>query len=174
MPSIVDVAKLAGVSITTVSRVINNNAHKVSPETRKRVLDAVQSLNYVPNLLARALVSDKTGIIGVIVGDASDPYFATIVRGISNAAREHNYLTMICNTDRVPDVELNYVRILRDYSVDGIIFAGGGLDEKTHLKELADLVSSLRENQIPVVALGNHSLKVPQVHYDDVQASMDM
>lgn len=174
MPSIVDVAKLAGVSITTVSRVINNDPHKVNAETRKRVLDAVQSLNYVPNLLARALVSDKTGIIGVIVGDASDPYFATIVRGISNTAREHNYLTMICNTDRVPAVELNYVRVLRDYSVDGIIFAGGGLNEKTHLKELNDLVSGLQENQIPVVTLGNHSLQVPQVQYDDFQASMDM
>jgi LacI family transcriptional regulator len=174
MPSISDVAKLAGVSVTTVSRVINNDSHRVNEETRRRVLDAIQALDYVPSLLARALANDQTRIIGVIVGDASDPYFATIVRGISDAAREQDYLTMICNTDRIPKVELNYVRALRDYKADGIIFAGGGLTEKGHLQELDTLVSNLQANHVPVVALGNHSLKVPQVRCDDAQCSEDM
>lgn len=174
MPSIQDVAKLAGVSITTVSRVINNDPHRVNEKTRKRVLEAVEALNYVPNLLARALVSDKTRIIGVIVGDASDPYFATIVRGITDTAREHGYLTMMCNTNRVPEVELNYVRVLRDYSVDGIIFASGGLTEASHLEELDAIVSDLQANHVPVVALGNHLLKVPQIRCDDTQCSLDM
>jgi LacI family transcriptional regulator len=174
MPGIQDVAKLAGVSITTVSRVINNDPHRVNEKTRKRVLEAVEALNYVPNLLARALVSDKTSIIGVIVGDASDPYFSTIVRGITDTARAHGYLTMLCNTNRVPDVELNYMRVLRDYSVDGIIFASGGLTETTHLEELDSIVSGLMANQVPVVALGNHLLKVPQIRCDDTQCSLDM
>ncbi|MEO8391685.1 MAG: LacI family DNA-binding transcriptional regulator [Chloroflexota bacterium] len=174
MTSISDVAKLAGVSVTTVSRVMNNDAHRVNEQTRRRVLEAIETLNYVPNMLARALASDKTRMIGVIVGDASDPYFATIVRGISDAAREHNYLTLMCNTDRIPEVELNYVRTLRDYNVDGIIFAGGGLTEKTHLEELDGLISKLQANHVPVVALGNHALKVPQVRCDDTQCSYDM
>jgi LacI family transcriptional regulator len=105
--SIVDVAKKAGVSVTTVSRVINDSPHPVKQNTRQRVLQAAEELNFVPNPLARALVSDYTMIIGVIVGDASDPYFATIVRGISDVAREKGYLTMICNSDRIPGVELS-------------------------------------------------------------------
>jgi len=174
MPSIQDVAKRAGVSITTVSRVINNSSHPVNDETRRRVQDAVAELGYEPNLLARALVSEKSRIIGVIVGDASDPYFATIVRGASDAAREQGYLTIICNTDRIPDVELNFVRFLRDYNTDGIIFAGGGLTDQPHVKQLDELVAGLQANQVPVIALGNQLLDVPQVSIDNRQAAADM
>jgi LacI family transcriptional regulator len=174
MPDIKDVAKHAGVSITTVSRVMNNSAHPVNPETRRRVLEAAEALNYVPSPLARALVGEETRIIGVIVGDASDPYFATILRGISDTAREQGYLTIICNTDRVPDIELNFVRLLRDYCVDGIIFAGGGLTDAPHLEQLDGFVARFQTNHVPVVALGNHLLEVPQVSIDDVQAAKDM
>ncbi len=86
MTSIIDVAKRAGVSATTVSRVLNNDPHPVNEKTRAQVLAAAKELNFRPNALARALVSDKTKIIGIIVGDASDPYFATIIRGISGTS----------------------------------------------------------------------------------------
>jgi LacI family transcriptional regulator len=174
MPDIKDVARHAGVSITTVSRVMNNSAHPVNPETRKRVLEAAEALNYVPNPLARALVSDESHIIGVIVGDASDPYFATIVRGISDAARERGYLTILCNTDRVPAIELDFVRLLRDYCADGIIFAGGGLTDCAHLEQLEGIVTRFQANHVPVVALGDHLANVPQVNIDNVLATKEI
>jgi DNA-binding LacI/PurR family transcriptional regulator len=174
MPSITDVAKLAGVSVTTVSRVINNSNHPVNSDTRQRVLNAAQELNFVPSALARALVSDSTRMIGVLVGDASDPYFATILRGVSVIAREEGYLTMICNSDRVPEIELSYVQMMNNYHVDGIIFTGGGLNDSAYIEEMRSLLTDLQEREVPVVLLGSHLFAAPQVSIDNVQAAMDM
>ena len=174
MASITDVAKFAGVSITTVSRVLNNSPHPVNPETRSRVQEAIKELNFVPNQLARALANEKTHLIGVIVGDGSDPYFANIVRGISSTAQENGYLTIICNTDRLPQVELSFLGLLRDYNADGIIFAGGGLTDSDYQSELCNIVTYLQDNQVPVIALSNQYLDVPQVKINDVLAAKEM
>ncbi|MCX6083260.1 MAG: LacI family DNA-binding transcriptional regulator [Chloroflexi bacterium] len=174
MSNILDVAKYAGVSVTTVSRVLNNSAHPVNSETRTRVLDAIEKLNFVPNQLARALANERTRLIGVIVGDGSDPYFANIVRGISAAAQENGYLTIICNTERVPEVELGFLKLLRDYNADGIIFAGGGLTDSNYKDELINIVTKLQEAHVPLIALSNQFLNMPQVKIDDVQASREM
>ena len=168
-----DVAKAAGISVATASRALNDR-EDVSDETRQRVLQAAEELNFVPSALARALVSDNTKIIGVIVGDASDPYFATIVRGISDIAREKGYLTMICNSDRIPDVELSYVRMMRDYHTDGIIFAGGSLNDEAHMREMGELISRARERHTPVVSLGSHLFESPQINIDNTSAAADM
>ncbi|MFW6069286.1 MAG: LacI family DNA-binding transcriptional regulator, partial [Chloroflexota bacterium] len=109
MASIMDLARRANVSPTTVSRVLNNSSHPVSEATRLRVLQAAKELNYRPNALARAMITRRTHIVGVIVGDSSDPYFSTIVRGIETEARAHEYLVIICNTERDPAVEKNYL-----------------------------------------------------------------
>lgn len=174
MPNILDVAKYAGVSVTTVSRVINNSPHPVNAETRTHVLEAIQALNFVPNQLARALASDRTRLIGVIVGDGSDPYFANIVRGISGSAQENGYLTIICNTERVPEVELDFLKLLRDYSADGIIFAGGALIDTSYRIELGEIVARLQQQRVPMIALSNQYLNMPQVKIDDVQAAEEM
>jgi DNA-binding LacI/PurR family transcriptional regulator len=174
MSSIVDVARHAGVSITTVSRVLNKSEHPVNQETRDRVLRVAQELSYRPSALARALVRDETRIIGVIVGDISDPYFAAIARGIGEVALERGYLTVICNSDRIPDVELNFVQLLRDYQVDGIIFSGGGLKDEEYLERVNEVLDRLKARNVPVVALGQHSLNIPEVNIDNVQAARDM
>jgi len=174
MPSIVDVAKRAGVSVTTVSRVINDNPHRVNPETRKRILQVAEELNFKPSSLARALVSDQSCIIGVVVGDITDPYFSTIVRGISDVALEHGYLPMTCNSDRVPDLELHYVQMLRNYHVDGIIFAGGGLTDTSYLEEMQGLLMSRRKRAIPIVTLGRHLFNAPQVNIDNTGATREI
>jgi LacI family transcriptional regulator len=174
MPNIMDVARHAGVSVTTVSRVLTNNSHPVNPKTRERVLESIEALNFVPSQLARALASEKTRLIGVIVGDGSDPYFANIVRGISDAAQENGYLTIICNTERVPKVELSFLRLLRDYSADGIIFAGGALVDSEYKNELSEIVVKLQENHVPVIALSNQYLNMPQVRIDDILAAREM
>lgn len=174
MTSIIDVAKRAGVSATTVSRVLNNDPHPVNEKTRALVLAAAKELNFRPNALARALVSDRTKIIGIIVGDASDPYFATIIRGISDVAHDRDYLTIICNSDRIVDVELNYVRLLRDYRADGILFAGGGLTDPSYVAQLGELLKQLKEQSVAVVALGSHLEGIPQVTIDNRQAAEEM
>jgi LacI family transcriptional regulator len=154
--------------------VLNNDPHPVNPETRVRVQAAMAQLNYTPSALARALVQDRTKIVGVIVGDASDPYFATIIRGVSDVARENGYLTIICNSDRVAEVELNYVRMLRDYHADGILFAGGGLTDPAYSTQLDDLLKQLKQQSVAVVALGEHHANIPQVSIDNRRAAQEI
>src|SRR5581483_11368507 len=118
-PSIVHVAERAGVSIATASRVMSNSSYPVSPATRQKVLKAAGELGYAPNSLARSLRSQRSKLIAALVGDNADPYFAEIMRGVEEVANEHGYLTIVCNTDRSPIKELNYLRALRDYRADG-------------------------------------------------------
>jgi LacI family transcriptional regulator len=82
MPTIQDVARMAKVSIATVSRVINNSPHKVNWATRERVLEAIRELDYRPNALAQGLILKRTMTIGIIIPDISNPYYAEIVRGM--------------------------------------------------------------------------------------------
>ncbi|MCX7840621.1 MAG: LacI family transcriptional regulator, partial [Anaerolineae bacterium] len=90
MPTIRDVAKLAGVSTATVSHVLNNS-RVVRPETRQQVLDAIKRLNYRPSAIARSLTTQTTRSIGVLVADITNPFFAAIVRGIENRLESHGY-----------------------------------------------------------------------------------
>lgn len=174
MSNIIDVAKRAGVSPTTVSRVLNNSTHSVNSDTRERVLKAVRELDFVPNPLAKGLLGVETHLIGVIVGDASDPYYANIVKGISDTAQSEGYLTIICNTDRVPEIELRFLNALLQYAADGIVFASGGLVLPEHRDQVQEIVNIFKKRNVPVVALGNRYLSVPQISIDDVQAAQDM
>lgn len=171
MASIMDLARLARVSPTTVSRVLNNSSHPVSDAARRRVLEAAETLNYRPNALARAMITRRTQIVGVIVGDSSDPYFSTIVRGIETAARAHGYLVIICDTDRDPAIERNYLNLLYDYQVDGIVFAGGS---RRDCNGLSDVIDELRENDVALVALNPHTAVSTEVRVDNVAGARDM
>lgn len=171
MTSITELAEHAQVSPTTVSRVLNNSSHAVSEATRQRVLQAAAELNYRPNALARAMITRRTRIIGVIVGDSSDPYFSTIVRGIEGEAQEHGYLVIICNTDRDPLIEHSYLALLHDYQVDGIIFAGGSRHDSAML---AAVLGELRESKVAMVALNPHTAVPAEIHIDNVSAAREM
>lgn len=172
--SIVDVAREAGVSIATASRVINRSSHPVSEATALRVLKAAERLGYSPSALARALVSQHSGIIGVLVGDNADPYFATIARGIHTAARQHGYLIIVCNTLRCAQMELDYVSLLTQYRADGILLVSGALIDPHHTEALTVLVERYRKRGGHVVALNEHFLTVPRVSVDNRKASYDM
>ena len=156
MVSIVDLADRAKVSVTTVSRVLSGSSHPVSGETRKRVLEAAQSLNYFPNALAQAMVTQATHIVGVIIGDAVDPYFAAILRGVEDVAREHGYLVIVCNSDRLPQIELQYLQTLGSYRVDGLIFAGGGLTDEEYVKNIGQALESFYQRGAACISLGKH------------------
>jgi LacI family transcriptional regulator len=114
-----DVADQAGVSMSTVSHVINGTRY-VSDEKRKRVLDAMHGLNYRPNSLARSLRRQRSFTIGVVVPDSRNPFFADIARGIEDAGFDLGYTVTICSTDERPDKEEMYVNSLIDRQVDGV------------------------------------------------------
>lgn len=117
-----DVAKCAGVSIATVSHVINNTRY-VSPQMRAKVEQAMKVTNYVPNHTARALRSDKTNTIGVVIPDVTNPFFATVVKALEGVLSQRGYSMLLCHSGDEYEKELKQLEILHAFRVDGIIIA---------------------------------------------------
>src|SRR5436309_4573626 len=122
MASIKDVAKAAGVSTATVSRVLSNGLH-VRPEVRERVMEAVEKLAYRPNLLARSLRSQQSNTIGLIVSDIRNPFFTSVSRAVEDTAYEQGFSLVLCNTDENPEKETIYLNLMHDENVAGVIFS---------------------------------------------------
>jgi LacI family transcriptional regulator len=171
--SLADISRRAGVSIATASRVLNGSTHPVSDATRDRVLAAADELGYRPSELARALVKRTSRIVGVIVGDIVDPYFAEIARGVEDVAARLGHLTMVCNADRRPAAELAHLGVLRDYHAAGVVFAGSGYEHAAEEAELRALVEELVEGGSTVVALAARDLECPSVLVDNRGAARE-
>ncbi len=122
MTQIKDVAKQAGVSVASVSRVMAGHAG-VSEVTRQRVLEAVQALDYRPDLAARRLRSRRTDTIGLIVSDIRNPFFTEISRAVEDVAYQHRMRVMLCNADEDPEKEVLYLDLMRDENVSGVILS---------------------------------------------------
>lgn len=165
--SLAEVARRAEVSIATASRVINDSPHPVAEATRERVLAAAQELGYSPSALARALVTRRSRIIGVIVGDIIDPYFAEITRGIEDVCSKAGYMTIVCNADRRTEIEIEQLKVLTDYHAEGVVFAGSGYAEDERGGELAALVERARDRGIKVLALARRDFEPPSVLVDN-------
>jgi LacI family transcriptional regulator len=120
MPTIRDVAKLAGVAPITVSRVVNNSGY-IRPETRERVLAAVSQLGYVPNTLARSLRSRQTGMLALVITDITNPFFTTLARGVEDAASQAGFNVLLCNTDESEEKQDKYLHALLQKRVDGVV-----------------------------------------------------
>jgi len=175
MSSLADVARLAEVSIATASRVLSGSHHPVSDETRNRVVSAAQTVGYTPNGIARALVTRRSTIIGVIVGDIVDPYFSEITRGADDVAREYGFLTMVCNADGKADVELAQVRALHSFPAAGIIFAGSGrIAEDDVERALAENVARAASSGTRVVALAKRRFESSRILIDNVMTCRDI
>lgn len=123
--SLRDVAKRAGVSPMTVSRVINN-APSVRQETRERVEEVIALMGYIPNRLAQGLISQRTGTIGLILPDVANPFFALVLRAAEIAARREGYRLLVCNTEGDASLERDYIQNLISHQVDGLIVAPVG------------------------------------------------
>lgn len=119
-PTIKDVAQVAGVSLKTVSRVINGD-RGVSAETRQKVLATIEALGYRPNALARGLRAKRTYTIGVVIADITNSFYSAIVRGIEDEAFGRGYSVLVANADELLDKEKLYVRIFVEKQVDGLI-----------------------------------------------------
>ncbi|MEM3658555.1 MAG: LacI family DNA-binding transcriptional regulator [Candidatus Hadarchaeum sp.] len=122
MVTIRDVAKHAGVSVATVSHVINGT-RKVAPETEARVRRVMEELGYQPNAIAQSLRKRATYAVGVLVSDITNPFFATLVRGVEDAALEAGYSVIVCNSDEDPEKEDIYIRALWRRRIDGMLIA---------------------------------------------------
>src|SRR5690349_9598105 len=120
MPGIKDVAKLAGVSVATVSRVFSNEPH-VRPEVREHVLKVAGEVGYRPNRIARSLRKQGAGVIGLMVSDVRNPFFVEIARAIEDVANSHKMSVFLCNTDENAEKEQTYLQTLLDEMVAGII-----------------------------------------------------
>lgn len=128
-----DVAKEAGVSPSTVSRVLTKSAY-VAEDKEQRVLDAIKKLNFKPNVVARSLRLKNSRIVGLLIPDITNPFFPEVAKGVEDAANKNGYNIMLCNTENDIKKEKNYVEVLKGRQVDGLIIARAS-DEISHLKE---------------------------------------
>lgn len=168
MVTIKDVAKHANVSITTVSRVLNETEHSVSPDTRERVLHAIKELGFYPNAMARGLHMNKTRTIGLIIQDISNPYYPSIVRGVEDGAQELGYTVILANAYRSRERTTKYLNVLREKRVDGIIFTGGGV--------VKDAVEErfFEQAHIATVVIGKScNVQLPAIQVNNVQSSRE-
>jgi len=161
-----DVAQRAGVSVATVSRVLNGN-YPVAEPTRVRVLDAVRDFGYVANAHARALIKSTSGTIGVILHDVSDPYFAEIVSGIQEVADQHGRLVLLCSSMRDPAREITYIELLRAERVDAVIIASGYVEDDEFLLALQEQARGLRAQGSRLVVCGLYPFRARAVIPDN-------
>ncbi|WP_440897621.1 LacI family DNA-binding transcriptional regulator [Amphibacillus sp. Q70] len=161
-----DVAEMAGVSLSTVSRVLNS-PNSVRTDKRKKVQQAIKDLKYYPNALARGLIYKRTHSIGVLIPDVSNLFSAEMIRGMEDAAHELGNSLIICNTDRSRERMYQYLKVLKEKQVDGIVFTSDPVN-----KDLYDMFDQLR---LPVVLASTESLdyNLPSVKINDEQASYE-
>ncbi|MDD2564975.1 MAG: LacI family DNA-binding transcriptional regulator [Salinivirgaceae bacterium] len=145
--SISDIAECLGVSKTLVSLVINGKAEQygINAQTKKRVLDKVEELNYRPNLLAQGFRTGKTNTIGVIVSDIANRFYSRIARKIEDLAWKNGYSVVICSTDENVDKELQQIKLLQERKVDGLIISSSQLD--------AEFFNTLNDAHFPHVLI---------------------
>ncbi len=144
--SIADIAQKAGVSTTTVSRVINHISKGVSEATRERVQAVIYEMNYRPNLQARGIAKSHSGIIGVIIPDVSNLFYPQILRGIDDFISEHGYSMMLCDSDSDPEREKKQLLSMVDNRVEGVILCSGVSNES--------FLKNYKAYEMPLVMIG--------------------
>lgn len=143
--TIKEIAKLAGVSTATVSKVVNHKDDNISDATRQRVLDLIESHHYVPNRIASSMITKKTNTIGLIIPDITNPFFPEVARGVEDYANKAGYHVVLCNSDNDPKKEITYIAMLQEKMVDGIIFTSSSLRNK--------VTKEFMRMQIPVITV---------------------
>ncbi len=164
-----EVAKYAKVSVATVSRILNEVDYPISEEKKKAVHKAIKDLNYVPSISAQSLKSNKKYLLGLIVRDISDPYFAEIAKGVTETATDYGYLALVCNSKRQIETELTYYDTLRQHSVAGIIIAGGGYRDKTIQKDMKNRIDLANSLGIRTVALAPQGIDIQTFGVDNIE-----
>lgn len=156
--TIYDIAKAAGVSIATVSKVINGTG-RISTDTRERITEIMQELDYQPSVVASALTGKSTFTIGLLIPDLANPFFAEIARSVEDRGHELGFNLVMCSTDNNSKKEAGYITLLRQKRVDGIIIATG--------TSIEGLLSGLADYNIPLALI---SRDIPKIEADSVRA----
>ncbi|HJV46364.1 MAG TPA: catabolite control protein A [Bacillota bacterium] len=164
--TIYDVAREAGVSMATVSRVVNGNPN-VKPTTRKKVLGAIERLGYRPNAVARGLASKKTTTVGVVIPDIANAFFAELARGIDDIASMYKYNIILCDSDQRVEKEVHLINTLLEKQVDGIVFMGQEITDEH--------IQVFNTSSVPVVLAGTKekSGEHPSVNIDHISGGYD-
>jgi len=168
MATIHDVAKRAGVSPITVSRVINQSGY-TSLETRARVEAAIVELGYVPNRLARSLRSKRTNTLALVLTDVTNPFFTTLARGVEDTASDAGYTVIFCNTDESETEEKKYLQVVLQQQVDGILLVPAC--------GTCDSVEMIQKQATPVVVLDRRmppEAKVDVVRCENVEGACQL
>lgn len=166
--TLVHVAEVAHVSVSTAARVLRQADYPVTPELRGRVVVAAARLGYVPNMVARTLRGGTPGAVGLVVGDMLDPYYGEIAEAVTQRAESaHSMLAIVCNMQRDPLLEIKYCRQLWEHRVAGLILAGGGFDQWSHFGQLKALVQQIQNAGIVVVSLSPRDLEIPAFCVDN-------
>ena len=137
--TIKDVARAAGVGVSTVSRVINGRGY-VSDPARERVLQAVTELHFEPSRAARTLTTGRSGTVALVLPDITNPFFPSIARGVEDAASAAGYAVVLCNTDNDPKQEARYIAMLREQRVDGVVLAACAPTNRDYWVQFAERV----------------------------------
>ena len=140
-----DIAREAGVSVATVSRVLNH-PDQVTEKTREHVLSIMKELAYTPNYFARGLNLNRTGVIALLIPNIMNPIYTEIAKGVEEVAHNKGYYTLLCNSEDMPQKETAYIEMLLHRKVDGLIFVAGHLDESQMHK--------IQEVNLPAVMIG--------------------
>lgn len=143
--TIKEIAKLADVSIATVSKVVNNKDEKISAATRERVLAIIKETGYVPNRVASSMVTKKTNTLGLLIPDIANPFFPELARGAEDLANKMGYTLILCNSDNRMEKEDAYLEMLQEKMVDGIIFVASS--------RRIELSSALQRVKVPVITV---------------------
>lgn len=146
-PTIRDVAELAGVHPSTVSRVINNDS-RISEKTKNKVLLIIKKLGYTPNAIARGLKIKRTYTLGMLIPDITNPFFAEIARGVEDAANANGFNIILCNTDDKLKKERIYLEILKGKRVDGLILGTAHIKDKS--------IIELEKKKFPYILLSRN------------------
>ncbi len=167
------VARAAGVSLATASRVLSGSTYSVSAELRARVLAVAEELDYVPNAQARALISGSTRTVGMLVGDVGDPYFHAMIHGVHEVAAQESCLVTVMSTGRDPERELASFRELQSHGATIVIVAGSGVNDPAYQAGLEVRIRSQGRTGRTVL-MGRHeldeTLEAIHVEVDNVDA----
>lgn len=146
-----DIAKIAGVSLTTVSRVINKSGY-VKDETKERVLKAIKELNYTPSAIARSLSKNVTNTIGVVIPEINNPFYGEVIKGISTVADQYNLNIILCDTNDNIEKEIKALNLLKEQRIRGIIIAPTSVEDDIN----SEYLKTIEQLGIPVVLVDGH------------------
>lgn len=151
--TIKDIAEYTGLSITTISLVLNNKAFKIPQETKKIIFEAAKKLNYRPNQVAVGLVKKRTNTIGLVISDVRNVFFSNLAKSVEDECRKSGWNLILCNTNDIHKRDMEYIRTLADKGVDGILFAMSADSNQKRAEESLKLMEYLK---IPYVMIDRY------------------